>query len=149
MAEKQELGPLQKEWLKALRSGGFEQCEGHLQQRDPQTKRSSYCCLGVACEVMMGMGMEIPRPDGKLEQKVLAGPAQPVKKALRLHSDGGGFRKDGKFHTELVPARHKDGGYLTMSASSLTMLNDSISYNFKDIAAFIENNPELIFEGPA
>ena len=41
------LGPMQKEWLNALRSGDYKQgCEGLLYDSSDGT----YCCLGVAKE---------------------------------------------------------------------------------------------------
>jgi hypothetical protein len=35
-----------KEWITALRSGKYEQTQGHLRNGD------SYCCLGVLCDVV-------------------------------------------------------------------------------------------------
>lgn len=38
-----------KEWVKALRSGEYEQCQSYLSLREGD--KTGYCCLGVACEV--------------------------------------------------------------------------------------------------
>lgn len=43
-----ELGPLQKKWLEALRSGKYEQGSSYLYNR------GNYCCLGVLYEVYHG-----------------------------------------------------------------------------------------------
>lgn len=40
------LGPLQKKWVEALKSGDFKQGKAVLLRDD------RYCCLGVACEVV-------------------------------------------------------------------------------------------------
>ena len=41
-----QLGPKQKKWIEALRSGNYEQAAGAL-----YTKDGCYCCLGVAAKV--------------------------------------------------------------------------------------------------
>lgn len=45
-----------RKWLKALRSGEFEQGEGYLEQTDPDVDdngkmKTQYCCLGVAKKI--------------------------------------------------------------------------------------------------
>lgn len=42
-----------KEWVKALRSGKYEQAKGTLKQTDGG--REQFCCLGVACDIS-GLG---------------------------------------------------------------------------------------------
>jgi hypothetical protein len=49
---KQELGPKQKEWLAALRSGRYSQVTGSL-----HTVRG-FCCLGVWCDLKSPSGWE-------------------------------------------------------------------------------------------
>lgn len=46
-------------WIQALRSGGYKQGRGNLKVITPQTGSASYCCLGVACEVAMGNGVQM------------------------------------------------------------------------------------------
>lgn len=46
-----KLGPLQKKWLKALRSGKFRQGKGALKIEAKNQGHPKYCCLGVANEV--------------------------------------------------------------------------------------------------
>jgi hypothetical protein len=43
--EEPDLRSLKKKWVEALRSGEYQQGEGHLFKDD------SYCCLGVLCKV--------------------------------------------------------------------------------------------------
>lgn len=43
---KQELGPNQRKWVEALRSGDYQQ--GRF---DLRTSDNCYCCLGVACNL--------------------------------------------------------------------------------------------------
>ena len=50
---------LRRAWLEALRSGEFDQGEGVLAYIGP--KGTSYCCLGVACEVAIKHGVEIKK----------------------------------------------------------------------------------------
>lgn len=47
---KQELGPLQKKWVEALRSGKYRQCPDKLHGGPLR-----YCCLGVAQHVVLGI----------------------------------------------------------------------------------------------
>lgn len=42
---------LKRKWLKALRSGRFQQGQHSLFQRVPRTREKRYCCLGVLCVV--------------------------------------------------------------------------------------------------
>jgi hypothetical protein len=46
-AKKFKLGPKQKKWLKALKSGEYKQCKATLCNGN-----GGYCCLGVANEVL-------------------------------------------------------------------------------------------------
>lgn len=49
-----------KLWVEALRSGEFEQTRQTLARVDASTGKWGYCCLGVACEVAMANGLDIP-----------------------------------------------------------------------------------------
>lgn len=42
---------LKAKWLEALRSGGYRQGKGFLQQIDNTTGAYTNCCLGVLCKV--------------------------------------------------------------------------------------------------
>ncbi len=45
----QKLGPIQEKWIKALRSGEYDQCKGTLRDEGGR-----YCCLGVLYHVVRG-----------------------------------------------------------------------------------------------
>ena len=42
-----------KKWVKALRSGEYEQGEANLCKEDEISGDYDYCCLGVACDVLV------------------------------------------------------------------------------------------------
>jgi hypothetical protein len=44
----QELGPNQRKWVEALRSGAYERGVGLL------CNKGAYCCLGVGCDLFIG-----------------------------------------------------------------------------------------------
>lgn len=48
-------------FVEALRSGKFRRIGGVLAFYDSQIKKYKYCCLGVACEVALANGLDIPR----------------------------------------------------------------------------------------
>ena len=48
-------------WVKALRSGKFEQGSGHLFEEGDYDTSDTYCCLGVACKI----GIAHPRKNGE------------------------------------------------------------------------------------
>lgn len=42
---------LKKEWVKALRSGDYEQGKWNLCQEFPSDEGPKFCCLGVLCDI--------------------------------------------------------------------------------------------------
>lgn len=42
-----------KKWVKALRSGEYQQGEGELCREDEIGGEREYCCLGVACDILI------------------------------------------------------------------------------------------------
>ena len=42
-----------KKWVKALRSGEYQQGEGELCREDDIVGDCEYCCLGVACDILI------------------------------------------------------------------------------------------------
>lgn len=44
MSKKFKLGPMQKKWIRELKSKKYKQCKGEL----CSAKTGGYCCLGVA-----------------------------------------------------------------------------------------------------
>src|SRR5687768_4898762 len=40
-----------QKWVKALRSGKYQQGRGYLKQKNHLTNQFEYCCLGVLCDL--------------------------------------------------------------------------------------------------
>jgi hypothetical protein len=121
---------LRAEWIAALRSGEYRQTtDGNL--------RDSYgwCCLGVACDVAVrhGITSEPKMADGEclFEGDATASLPPSVLEAFGIHSDLGDFRDT---TLEL-------GGEVSLSSA-----NDQ-GVSFAEIADFIEQHPETVFEG--
>lgn len=114
-----ELGPNQKKWIEAIRSGEYSQAKNYLRTE------GGYCCLGVAVKVISGREPKI-RGTGQL-----LGVYSSVRKALKLRGSSG----------ELVS--YIETGDWTR-ADSLAKLNDD-GWTFDQIADYIEANPEDVF----
>lgn len=52
-----ELGSHQRKWVEALRSGEFKQTTSYLHWKEEG--KSSFCCLGVACELALRDGVKL------------------------------------------------------------------------------------------
>lgn len=121
-----------KKLIKALRSGEYRQTQGRL-GRIHGDGSTSYCCLGVACEVYAkthkNFQIEPLRYDSYDIFKTYGpkkdryGLPDEVKKWLGFKDSSGGFGKDG----------------------SLIDLNDS-GKTFAEIADVIESEPEGLFK---
>lgn len=120
-----ELGPKQKTWIAALRSGKYKQGKAKLCTIDADGNKC-YCCLGVANDV--------------LELGILQTSAYLYNayKELGLKDYDGEFININMLH----PSR---AGFV----SSLAELNDSLNYTFEQIADYIEQNPENVFSHSA
>lgn len=106
-----------KKWVKALRSGEYNQCTSQLQDH------KGYCCLGVACAVYeKETGNELYKENGQYNSGNLTDSYQEVKKWLGLNTSIGSYK----------------GG-------NLAALNDIENYTFKQIADVIESEPEGLF----
>lgn len=46
-----------RKWVKALRSGEYEQTTGRLSRTNQHTDSASFCCLGVLCELALEEGV--------------------------------------------------------------------------------------------
>ena len=44
-------------WVEALRSGRYEQARGVLRKQIDDQGRVGYCCLGVLCDLYVGLGV--------------------------------------------------------------------------------------------
>lgn len=127
----QQLGPEQKKWIAALRSGEFEQGERRLRTLDDK-----FCCLGVY-EHISGTKCE-PYYYNKCYRY--------FDKASLVDSFAGmtiaSVRKLGLKGT-LGDIVDENG----IQDSALSYMNDS-GKTFEEIADFIENNPEKVFTEP-
>ena len=117
---------LQEKWLQALESGKYEQTQCEL------CLNGKYCCLGVATHVFDPDHQALkdngwyPNPDHGVDKTA----PKDVVEALKLNSKAGNFSDDNAL-----------GGY-----ESLVDLNDDGDLTFKQIAEFIRDNPELVFQ---
>jgi len=120
------LGPRQKQWVDALRSGKFVQGTGSLQSF--VGKDAEYCCLGVACKVAEESDIPIVYDSGtELYGGDLS--AQPNVRSWF------GFVGDNGKTSESIDR-------------DLTFLNDDVGMNFSKIANYIEENADSIFTEP-
>jgi hypothetical protein len=128
MAEKQAIGPRQEEWLTALESGGYAQCDGHLHDG------VGYCCLGVACKLAdiepkafaLGDGTKRYMFEGERNY-----PPPQVVERLALWT-----------MTGELDNHQEDLGHETLADA-----NDS-GKSFAKIAAFCREHPEAVFTEP-
>lgn len=140
--QKQKLGPLQREWVRALRSGDFKQTQGIL-VCVPHNANSGdvlpCCCLGVACLVAEanGVPLKFEEMGGCLnvwsgQERCTTSPPSAVVDLLRLTDTAGSF----------------EAGHNLDGCVSLMGANDH-GKTFKQIADFVEGHPEAVFTEPA
>ena len=127
------LNPNAQKWVDALRSGKYVQGQSCL--RKTVEGVSTFCCLGVACDVY---AQEVGGSWGPMDQR------RDVKFTDPEKSVASGF---------LTPAVTKWLGLLWIDGRnvkhSLSRLNDFDHFTFTQIADFIESQPEGLFEPPA
>ena len=112
-----KLGPLQQEWVDALRSGQYQQCANKLTD-----DAGRYCCLGV---------MEL-LSEGSVHYGDV--PYSAVARRYGLRGVNGPFLTSPEVREYLWVAQE----------SCLAALNDA-GWSFTEIADFIEKFPEAIF----
>jgi hypothetical protein len=115
-------------WLKALRSGKYEQTTGTLCEKDDIYENPGYCCLGVMQDVL-----------GKVQE----GKELPTLRWLQDHKikisfpECGDFTPDGRNSAVDIPLVPPvvigHSRYDTVSS-----LNDESDMNFKEIAAILD-----------
>ena len=132
--KKQNLGPNQKQWLRALRSGCYKQTQKTLGLLEAGP---GFCCLGVACLLFgepsrMGWtfdGKFFVRTDTDVwDTSVLP---REIAKDLALFSPAGDPSKNAPVGTQ-----------------PLFVLNDREKLSFAQIADIIEAHPEHYFKKP-
>ncbi len=128
-----------KKWVKALRSGKYEQANGKLRVGD------GFCCLGVACdlyeEIVGKASWEDAYEGGPIteETEVISFLEETeelpleVRDWLGLLSDIGNFKLNG----ETIEVDNYNG---------LAAMNDN-GKSFETIADVIEREEELLFKG--
>lgn len=132
-----------KEWIKRLRNPRIRQTKGKLERVKKTSKyRVGQCCLGVACNVAIGMGIKLDkteRPDGA----IYFGPVNEGSAELLPLDicDFYGIPRDGSFRVNKRIQRLTRGRLENGNIVTLTVLNDD-GYRFSTIAAIIEAEPE-------
>lgn len=98
-----------KKWIRALDSGKYQQSQGML-----QAWQNTYCCLGVACKVLM--------PSSH----------------LRMQDDRicGALPDDQEFAPKWLKEINMD--FMDRTSNSLTGLNDHRNFSFSEIATLLE-----------
>lgn len=108
-------------WIKALRSGKYEQGKGRLKSRD-----NKFCCLGVLCDISKTGEWKDDMPVSGIEyvtNKYTSNVVLPAEVQKWAGTRAGGSRLDGN--------------------NSLVEENDS-GTSFYDISCFIEDYWELL-----
>jgi hypothetical protein len=125
MSKKFKLGPLQKKWIKTLKNHPERQMKHSLGKL---LTNGSYkcCCLGQAKIII-----ETSKGNNYREC---------FKNSIIID---GGMNCLVNSYTEI--GLYSCNGSIRRSSNSLARMND-IGYTWKQIAEFIENNPELVFK---
>lgn len=118
------LGPLQRQWVEALKSGKYKQCTEELKY--VTYEGSSYCCLGVAKEVF-----DLPETD--------------TVTLLDTYTDLCLKSSSGEFEAPIRCYGHIYNSLAHMNDGSDDHELNLPRLSFKDIALVIENYWYLIF----
>jgi hypothetical protein len=113
-------------WIQALRSGEYEQGQGHLRLNQPFGAKPRYCCLGVAQEVALRNGwvsVDVPNSDW-LDWGPAAMPADLGRWFGFMHPHA----------TDPPLVYHQDQG----DNVCCTMANDDLNWTFEQIADALE-----------
>ena len=129
-----------KLWIKALRSGKYNQTKGALRRPDGSNDKGvSFCCLGVACDLY------IKRVPKKNRDKMW-------KADLTDDNVTGGCFRFKKSWSSLpdqvikwLGLNYASGSYGITGTNSLVSDNDDNNKSFSEIADIIESQPERLF----
>jgi hypothetical protein len=137
------MGPLQRELVRALKSGDFEQAKGKLFRSPFETGNDGvvgHCCLGVAMCVLKA---NFPR---KIRLPVDQDTAYCGMRSSAISMPGGAWQllglrdQDGEF-SKTVRVKNKN-------CSSMFDLNDRAGLTLKQIGRFIETHAAIVFVEP-
>jgi hypothetical protein len=117
----------QRLWVEALRSGDYPPTMSALCRLDEDGEPVGWCCLGVACEVAVKAGIDLPVERG-------------ADVSIRAYGDDTMFLPP--IVRDWLGLRKDNGGF--NSSDSLSQRNDS-GVPFKRIADLIESRPEGLF----
>ncbi len=137
MKKKFKFTVAQSEWLKILESGKFRQGKELLHQ--VKNKRSSYCCLGVACKIfkdILNLNYTIQNEVERRYNDEEAGLPEVVYEHLNLHGNFGDLAK-----LDLP----EDVANSVQGCDSLADMNDQ-GWTHKEIATFIRAHPTAVFK---
>jgi len=122
-----------KKWVKALRSGDYEQCTGKLHKAG-----DGFCCLGVLCDIV-GAGRWKKKDRDSIYPKNHQKPI-PVKEMFYVGEDSESSEVLPAFIFEEVGLDNSNPYVQTNGdGDTLSELNDG-GYNFNSIADFIEES---------
>jgi hypothetical protein len=129
----QQLTPNQKKWIKALRSGDYNQTTGYL-----HTDEGS-CCLGVAAQEFIPTFLDFGF-------RVVVAEVPASYDSVRCTSYSGESKSAPEYVVDALGLYSEEGdpsGFTSMK-ESLVVLNDR-GKSFNEIADILEANPEDYF----
>lgn len=136
-----DLGPNQRAWVRALRSGKYGQIAGALQGEGDR-----YCCLGVGCKVAGRKGIIIGMHNDCIRGETLQ--FQPnVRYFLGLRDEDGvpegSLERLDKYVYYIIKVT---GMQYASHRTSLVDLNDDYGLDFHDIAGVLVKFSDLFFK---
>lgn len=132
---KYQYNELQRKWLDDLKTTMEQQTRFYLHRTD---SKYGFCCLGRACvvanwPVVSADFRDVVTYGISEEDSNYEGMPNSLVKELKLHNSNGGM---------LNPSMiHEDG----TAIKTLTLLNDKLEWTFRQIAEYIEANPDNVF----
>lgn len=126
-----------KKWVKALRSGEYQQGKANLCKEDEISGDCEYCCLGVACDILTESDW-VKNPDWMFTDQSVWSIGKHKEYAMPATGDKHGW---GWTETTSFPSRAtlKEMGLDASYAQELAELNDK-GWSFRRIANKIEKD---------
>ncbi len=141
MNNKFELGPNQKKWLEALKSGEWSWGKNYLAYTDSNDKKWKHCCLGVGCEIFK---IEYSIVDDDLFKSFMGNEelSDAFATIVALRSSNGIIRI---FDIDERSTFAKLYDIKKAETMFITNINDSSKSGYAPVIWIIENHPEWIF----